>query len=104
MDSKYSLSMHVRQKTYRVARLTSAMPSGFRSCISSDCYGQISIRTADIAEPRAYLHQRKKLLDYKAAHIQHMQNVLMQMTGYDKCILSFLMVIFESFINIGISS
>lgn len=34
---------------------------------------------ADIAELRAYLRQREKLLDYKAAHIQHMQKALMQM-------------------------
>lgn len=33
----------------------------------------------DIAELRAYLRQREKLLDYKAAHIQHMQKALMQM-------------------------
>jgi len=31
------------------------------------------------AELRAYLRQREKLLDYKAAHIQHMQKALMQM-------------------------
>nr|WP_292004947.1 IS110 family transposase [Chlorobium sp.] len=35
--------------------------------------------TSDIAELRAYLRQREKLLDYKAAHIQHMQKALMQM-------------------------
>ncbi|ABL64095.1 IS110 family RNA-guided transposase [Chlorobium phaeobacteroides] len=35
--------------------------------------------TSVIAELRAYLRQREKLLDYKAAHIQHMQKALMQM-------------------------
>lgn len=35
--------------------------------------------TSDIAELRAYLRQREKLLDYKAAHIQHIQKALMQM-------------------------
>jgi len=35
--------------------------------------------TSDIAELQAYLRQREKLLDYKAAHIQHMQKALMQM-------------------------
>jgi hypothetical protein len=28
---------------------------------------------------RAYLRQRERLLDYAAAHIQHMQKALMQM-------------------------
>ena len=35
--------------------------------------------TEHIAELRAYLRQREKLLDYRAAHIQHMQKALMQM-------------------------
>jgi transposase len=34
---------------------------------------------ADIAALRAYLRQRERLLDYAAAHIQHMQKALMQM-------------------------
>src|SRR6201991_3320072 len=34
---------------------------------------------AEIAELRAYLRQRERLLDYAAAHIQHMQKALMQM-------------------------
>ncbi len=34
---------------------------------------------ADIARLRAYLRQRERLLDYAAAHIQHMQKALMQM-------------------------
>ena len=34
---------------------------------------------AEIAELRAYLRQRERLLDYTAAHIQHMQKALMQM-------------------------
>lgn len=33
----------------------------------------------EIAELRAYLRQREKLLDYKASHIQHMQKAMMQM-------------------------
>ncbi|UZJ41960.1 IS110 family transposase [Prosthecochloris sp. SCSIO W1101] len=35
--------------------------------------------TENIAELRAYLKQREKLLDYRAAHIQHMQKALMHM-------------------------
>jgi transposase len=34
---------------------------------------------AEIAELRSYLRQRERLLDYAAAHIQHMQKALMQM-------------------------
>src|SRR3978361_1261470 len=34
---------------------------------------------AEIAALRAYLRQRERLLDYAAAHIQHMQKSLMQM-------------------------
>ena len=34
---------------------------------------------SEIAELRAYLRQRERLLDYAAAHIQHMQKALMQM-------------------------
>src|SRR5256885_1154902 len=34
---------------------------------------------AEIAALRAYLRQRERLLDYAAAHIQHMQKALMQM-------------------------
>lgn len=34
---------------------------------------------AEIAGLRAYLRQRERLLDYSAAHIQHMQKALMQM-------------------------
>lgn len=33
----------------------------------------------DIATLRAYLRQRERLLEYAAAHIQHMQKALMQM-------------------------
>lgn len=33
----------------------------------------------DIAALRAYLRQRERLLEFKAAHIQHMQKALMQM-------------------------
>ncbi len=35
--------------------------------------------TKEIAELRAYLRQRERLLDYKASHIQHMQKAMMQM-------------------------
>ena len=34
---------------------------------------------AEMAAPRAYLRQRERLLDYAAAHIQHMQKALTQM-------------------------
>jgi len=34
---------------------------------------------AEIAGLRAYLRQRERLLDYAAAHIQHMQKALTQM-------------------------
>ena len=34
---------------------------------------------AEIAGLRAYLRQRERLLDYAAAHVQHMQKALMQM-------------------------
>jgi transposase len=35
--------------------------------------------SCNIAELRAYLRQRERLLDYKASHIQHMQKAMMQM-------------------------
>ncbi len=35
---------------------------------------------ADIATLRAYLRQRERLVEYAAAHIQHMQKALMEMT------------------------
>jgi transposase len=35
--------------------------------------------TADIATLRAYLRQRERLVEYAAAHIQHMQKALMEM-------------------------
>jgi len=35
--------------------------------------------TEDIATLRSYMRQRERLLDYAAAHIQHMQKALMQM-------------------------
>ncbi len=35
--------------------------------------------SAEIAGLRAYLRQRERLLDYAAAHIQHMQKAMMQM-------------------------
>lgn len=35
--------------------------------------------TMEIAELRAYMRQRERLLEYAAAHIQHMQKALMQM-------------------------
>jgi len=35
--------------------------------------------TAEIAALRAYMRQRERLLEYAAAHIQHMQKALMQM-------------------------
>ena len=34
---------------------------------------------AEIAALRAYLRQRERLVDYAAAHIQHMQKALMEM-------------------------
>lgn len=34
---------------------------------------------ADIATLRAYLRQRERLVEYAAAHIQHMQKALMEM-------------------------
>jgi transposase len=35
--------------------------------------------TIEIAELRAYLRQRERLVEYKASHIQHMQKAMMQM-------------------------
>lgn len=35
--------------------------------------------TSEIAELRAYLRQRERLVEYKASHIQHMQKAMMQM-------------------------
>ncbi len=46
------------------------------------CYGLLraSFRPkAEIAELRAYLRQRERLLDYAASHIQHMQKALTEM-------------------------
>lgn len=35
--------------------------------------------SSEIAEMRAYLRQRERLIDYKSSHIQHMQKAMMQM-------------------------
>ena len=72
-------SMPAMPSTSRAARPTSAMPSGCSDCTS---YGLLraSFRPkGEIAALRAYLRQRERLLDYAAAHIQHMQKALTQM-------------------------
>src|ERR1700693_6399607 len=56
---------------------------GFTACLKRlHEYGLLraSFRPqAEIAGLRTYLRQRERLLDYAAAHIQHMQKALMQM-------------------------
>ena len=65
--------------TFPGARPTSATPNG---CSDLHEYGLLrpaSGRKGEIAALRAYLRQRERLLDYAAAHIQHMQKALTQM-------------------------
>src|SRR5215831_64168 len=65
--------------TCRAARPTSAMRRGYSVCTSSACCeaasgrGVLSLRCAPICA------KRERLLDYAAAHIQHMQKALTQM-------------------------
>ncbi len=71
--------MRVMPRTYLGARQMSAMPHG---CAQLHSYGLLrgSFRPdAEIATLRAYLRQRERLVEYAAAHIQHMQKALMEM-------------------------
>ena len=60
-------------------RPTSATRNGCNACTNTVCCAPASGLQAEIAGLRAYLRQRERLLDYAAAHIQHMQKALMQM-------------------------
>ena len=55
------------------------MPSGCSACTSYGLLRASFQPKGEIAALRAYLRQRERLLDYAAAHIQHMQKALMQM-------------------------
>jgi hypothetical protein len=55
----------------------SALPRGCASFIPTACCGFRP--DADIATLRAYLRQRQRLVEYAAAHIQHMPKALMEM-------------------------
>ena len=60
------------------ARPMSAMPRGCASFIPMACYAAVS-DLMPRSQPRAYLRQRERLVEYAAAHIQHMQKALMEM-------------------------
>ena len=72
-------SMPVMPRTCPGARQMSAMPHGCASSIPAVCYAGASVLTPRIATLRAYLRQRERLVEYAAAHIQHMQKALMEM-------------------------
>ena len=57
----------------------SAMPRGCASSIPTVCLRGSLRPDAEIATLRAYLRQRERLVEYAAAHIQHMQKALMEM-------------------------
>ena len=60
-------------------RPTSAMPSG---CSGSSLGSACQLRPkGQIAELRAYVRQRERLLEYAASHIQHMQKALTEMNS-----------------------
>jgi len=63
----------------RVARPTSATRSGCSACTNTACCAQASARRPRWPGCAACLRQRERLLDYAAAHIQHMQKALTQM-------------------------
>lgn len=46
--------------------------------IHSDCYGR-AFGARAVAELRAYVRQRERMLDCAASHIQYMQNTLTEM-------------------------
>src|SRR5450759_4003105 len=71
--------MRVTPRTCLGARQMSAMPHGCASCIPTVCYAGSFRPDAEIATLRAYLRQRERLVEYAAAHIQHMQKALMEM-------------------------
>lgn len=56
----------------------SAMPLGSANCIHMVCCAEASVPTPK-SQFRAYLRQRERLVEYAAAHIQHMQKALMEM-------------------------
>ena len=56
----------------------SATRNGCNVCMNMVCCASFRPQ-AEIAGLRAYLRQRERLLDYAAAHVQHMQKALMQM-------------------------
>ena len=71
--------MRATPSTCRGARPMSATPNGCNACTNTACCAPASGPKREIAALRAYLRQRERLLDYAAAHIQHMQKALMQM-------------------------
>ena len=54
----------------------SAMRSGFSGSIRTVCCRASFRPKGQIAELRAYVRQRERLLEYAASHIQHMQKAL----------------------------
>ena len=52
--------------------------SGSNSCTAMACCASFRPQQ-DVATLRSYLRQRERLIEYGAAHIQHMQKALMQM-------------------------
>lgn len=73
------LSTRAMPSTYRGARLMSAMRNGCSGSIHSGCCGPALGLKGQIAELRAYVRQRERLLEYAASHIQHMQKALTEM-------------------------
>lgn len=74
-----SLSKHAMPSTCRGARPMSATRSG---CSGSIRFGLLRASfwpKGQIAELRAYVRQRERLLEYSASHIQHMQKALTEM-------------------------
>src|ERR1700680_4005387 len=55
------------------------MRSGCSSSTSTGCCAGASVPRDSVVRLRAYLRHRERLVDYAAAHIQHMQKALMQM-------------------------
>jgi len=73
------LSTRATPSTCRGARPMSAMRNGCSGSIHSGCCEPAFGPKGRIAELRAYVRQRERLLEYAASHIQHMQKALTEM-------------------------
>src|SRR4051812_11541377 len=70
--------MRSRRKMSVGGSPTCSTASGYESSTAMDCCGHRST-AKDIGVLRAYMRHRQMLIEYAAAHVQHMQKALPQM-------------------------